>query len=46
VYSIHWSTNLISGFQCLESNIPFTRAGFTNANGSTGFYKMDVRLEN
>jgi hypothetical protein len=46
VYSIHWSTNLISGFQCLESNIPFTRAGFTNANGSAGFYKMDVRLEN
>lgn len=46
VYSVHWSTNLISGFQCLESNIPYTRTGFTNANGSTGFYKMDVRLEN
>ena len=46
MYRVHWSTNLISGFQCLESNIPFTRTGFTNANGSTGFYKMDVRLEN
>jgi subtilisin-like proprotein convertase family protein len=46
VYSVYWATNLLSGFQCLESNIPWTRESFTNANTAPcGYYKIDVRLE-
>jgi len=45
VYSVYFSTNLMSGFQCLESNIPWTRASFTNsATEPSGFYIIDVRL--
>ena len=47
VYSVHWATNLMSGFQCLESNIPWTRTSFTNSTAvPRGFYKIDVRLDN
>jgi hypothetical protein len=46
VYSIYWTTNLLSGFQCLESNIPWTRGGFTNPTAvPCGYYKIDVRME-
>jgi hypothetical protein len=46
VYSVYWTTNLMTGFQCLESNIPWTRSSFTNpAVVPQGFYKIDVRLE-
>ena len=46
VYSVYWTTNLMNGFQCLESNIPWTRGGFTNPTTvPQGFYKIDVRLE-
>ena len=45
VYSVYWTTNLMSGFQCLESNIPWTRGGFTNSTTvPRGYYKIDVRL--
>jgi len=47
VYSVYWTTNLLSGFQCLESNIPWTRGSFTNtASVPCGYYKIDVQLEN
>jgi hypothetical protein len=47
VYAVYYSTNLISGFQPLASNIPWTAGCFTdsvhNASGQL-FYKIDVRL--
>jgi hypothetical protein len=46
VYGVYWTTNLISGFQPLETNIPWTRTSFTNpAAVPCGYYKIDVRLE-
>ena len=46
VYSVYWATNLVTGFQCLESNIPWTRGGFTNSTTvPCGYYKIGVRLE-
>lgn len=48
VYAIYYSTNLISGFQPLATNIPWTAGCFTdsvhNAHGQL-FYKIDVQLE-
>ena len=45
IYSVYFSTNLMFGFQCLGSNIPWTQASFTNANTvPCGYYKIDVRL--
>ena len=48
VYSVYWTTNLLSGFQCLESNIPWNAGSYTDTNSSNAgkcFYKLDVRLE-
>jgi hypothetical protein len=46
VYSVHWSTNLMSGFSCLASNIPWTQVSFTNStNARCGYHKIEVRLE-
>jgi len=45
VYTISWTSNLLSGFQPLETN--YTGGAFTDALHSTdteGFYKIDVRL--
>ncbi len=45
VYSVYWTTNLLSGFQCLDSNIPWTRADFTNSTAvPCGYYKIGVQL--
>jgi hypothetical protein len=45
VYSVYWTTNLLSGFQCLESNIPWTRNSYTNQSTAPSvYYKIDVRL--
>jgi len=45
VYSVHWTTNLMSGFQCLESNIPWIQTGYTNTSAAPrGFYQIKVRL--
>jgi hypothetical protein len=45
VYRVLWTTNLMTDFQCLESNIPWTRGIFTNsATEPSGFYKIDVQL--
>jgi hypothetical protein len=47
VYSVYWTTNLMSSFQCLESNIPWTQGCFTNSAAvPCGYYKIGVRLEN
>ncbi len=47
VYSVYWTTNLLNGFQCLESNIPWTQGSFTNStDASCGYYKIGVQLEN
>jgi hypothetical protein len=46
VYSVYWTTNLLDGFQCLGTNIPWTRGSFTNSTtGPQGFYKIDVQLD-
>lgn len=46
VYNVYWTTNLLSGFQCLESNVPWTRSGFTNQfDLPSGYYKVEVQLE-
>jgi len=48
VYSVWWTSNLLSGFQSLESNIPWTGNIFTDTTYNAedkGFYKIDVRLE-
>ncbi len=45
VYSVYWSSNLLSGFQILQSNI--TGGAFTDAVHQTdpsGFYRIDVEL--
>jgi len=48
VYSIYWSSNLLSSFQPLETNLPWSPAVFTDTTHSVeekGFYKIDVELE-
>lgn len=43
VYSVYWSTNLLEGFQPLETNIPCNRNSYTNS-GAGGFYRIGVQL--
>jgi|GEM_PF-7050143 len=46
IYSVYWTTNLLSGFQPLEINIPWTRNSFTNSTiVPQSFYKINVQLE-
>jgi hypothetical protein len=48
VYTVYWTSNLLSGFQLQESNIPWTGNVFTDAvhgAGGQGFYKIDVKFE-
>jgi hypothetical protein len=48
VYAVQWSTNLLDGFQPLETNIPWTAGGFTDTNHPAGgqiFYKIDVQFD-
>lgn len=47
VYSVWWATNLLSSFQCIESNIPWTQMPYTDAvhnSEDKGFYKIGVQL--
>jgi len=47
VYSVHWSTNLLNGFQPLQTNIFWPQASYTDTvHGvhSKGFYKIGVRM--
>jgi len=48
VYTIYWTSNLLSGFQTLEPNLPWTGSTFTDTTHSAedqGFYKIDVKIE-
>ena len=48
VYTIYWASNLLNGFQPLESNIAWTAVPYTDTNHPAegqGFYKIDVELE-
>jgi len=48
VYTIYWTSNLLSGFQTLETNVSWTGSTFTDTTHSAedqGFYKIDVRVE-
>ena len=48
VYSVWWSSNLLSSFQPLETNLPWTEMPYTDTNHTAeekGFYKIDVELE-
>ena len=45
VYSVYWTSNLLSGFQSVKTNIMWPQCSFTNSTGtSRGYYKIDVRL--
>jgi endonuclease/exonuclease/phosphatase family metal-dependent hydrolase len=47
VYSVYWTTNLLSGFQTLETNIVWPQQSITNSLISTqpqGFYQVKVQL--
>ncbi len=49
IYSIYWSSNLLSGFdEPLENNLPWTAMPYTDTNHTSdgkGFYKIEVELE-
>ena len=48
VYSVQWTSNLLSGFQFLTNNLPWTQTAFTDQTHSAeaqGFYKLAVELE-
>jgi PKD repeat protein len=46
IYSVYWTTNLMNGFQCIASNLPWTQNSLTNpAPAASSFYKIDVQLE-
>jgi hypothetical protein len=47
VYTVYWTSNLLSGFQSLGSNIPWTASIFTDTVHSAdqnGFYYIKVNL--
>jgi len=44
VYNVYWSTNLMDGFQPLETNLPDTVQSLTNAVAvPAAFYKIEAR---
>lgn len=46
LYSVYWSSNLLNGFQILQSNIPWTVESFTDSVHSAenpGFYQIGVQ---
>lgn len=48
VYSVYFSTNLLNGFQPVETNIPWTAGAFTDTVHSAqeqGYYKIGVELK-
>jgi len=47
-YSVQWSTNLVTGFQAMETSIEHPQNSYTDITHSAesaGFYKVDVRLK-
>ncbi|MEI8206794.1 MAG: leucine-rich repeat protein [Kiritimatiellales bacterium] len=47
VYSVYWSTNLMNGFQPLETNILYPQGSYTNVNPDSriNHYQIKVRME-
>jgi len=46
VYSVYWTTNLLSGFQSLETNIVWPQNSWTGQpDQADGFYRLKVELE-
>jgi hypothetical protein len=47
VYSVYWSTNLVSGFQALNTNIVNPQSSYTNPrpNVRGNYYQLKVRRE-
>jgi hypothetical protein len=47
VYSVYWSTNLVKGFQALETNILYPWGSYTNATPDprVNHYQIKVRME-
>jgi hypothetical protein len=45
VYAVYFSTNLLNGFQPLETNIPWTAGCFTDSvhNAEQRFYRIEVK---
>lgn len=45
VYGVHWTTNLMTGFQPLETNILWPQDSFTNPTAiPCGYYKIKVKM--
>jgi len=48
VYNVYWTSNLLSSFQPLETNLPWTPTVFTDTTHSAeekGFYKIEAQIE-
>ena len=48
LYSVQWSTNLLTGFETIEADIQFPLNSYTDlihSAESQGFYQVDVRLK-
>jgi len=48
VYNVYWTSNLLSGFQTLETNVLWTGSVFTDSTHAAeqkGFYKIEVEVE-
>ena len=47
VYSVYWSTNLMNGFQPLETNILYPQGSYTNAapDARMNLYQIKVRMQ-
>jgi hypothetical protein len=47
IYSVYWSTNLMKGFQPLETNILYPQSSYTNTTPDfrLNHYQIKVRLQ-
>jgi hypothetical protein len=47
VYSVYWSTNLVSGFTSLNADISYPQSSYTNMNPDSriNHYQLKVRME-
>ena len=45
VYSVYWASNLLGGFQALETNVAMPYTDTNHPAEEQGFYKIEVELE-
>jgi hypothetical protein len=47
VYSVYWSTNLVSGFQALNTSVPYPQRSYTNTSPDSrvNYYQVKVRVQ-